>query len=102
MKNDKGFTLIEMLIVLTIISVLLILILPNLSDKNEDVQSKGCTALVEMAASQVQAYQIDNGIEPDSIDKLLEDNYLKTDTCANGSKQLQLSPTGEVTLVSVQ
>ncbi|SDN07551.1 competence type IV pilus major pilin ComGC [Sediminibacillus halophilus] len=100
MKNEEGFTLIEMLIVLTIISILLILILPNLADKNEEVQTKGCTALAEMASSQIQAYVLDHGSEPDSISELLNENYLKTDTCANGAKQIQLSPTGEVEIVS--
>ncbi|WP_026569961.1 MULTISPECIES: competence type IV pilus major pilin ComGC [Sediminibacillus] len=100
MKNEKGFTLIEMLIVLTIISILLILILPNLADKNEEVQSKGCTALAEMTSSQIQAYVLDHGNEPDSISQLLDENYIKTDSCANGSKKIQLTPTGEVEIVS--
>ncbi|PAD39477.1 competence type IV pilus major pilin ComGC, partial [Terribacillus sp. 7520-G] len=42
MRNEKGFTLVEMLIVLLVISVLMILIVPNLADKNDRVQSQGC------------------------------------------------------------
>ncbi|WP_053219218.1 competence type IV pilus major pilin ComGC [Virgibacillus senegalensis] len=100
MYNEKGFTLIEMLVVLTIISILLILILPNLADKNEEVQTKGCSALAEMASGQVQAYVLDHGTDPDSIAQLLDEGYLKTDTCANGAKQIQLSSSGEIVIVS--
>lgn len=39
-KNERGFTLIEMLIVLMIISVLIILIVTNLSGKSEEVNEK--------------------------------------------------------------
>ena len=34
MKNEKGFTLVEMMIVMLVISVLLIVTIPNVSVKN--------------------------------------------------------------------
>lgn len=99
MKNQNGFTLIEMLIVLTIISVLLILIVPNLSSKNDSVQEKGCEALVQMAESQVQAYKIDNPTGSLlSLQTLIDANYLKSDTCAGGSKKVSLTEGGTITL----
>ncbi|MBD1222742.1 prepilin-type N-terminal cleavage/methylation domain-containing protein [Virgibacillus halodenitrificans] len=49
LKNNRGFTLIEMLIVLMIISVLIILIVPNLSGKSKQVHDKGCEALVNVS-----------------------------------------------------
>lgn len=99
MKNQKGFTLIEMLIVLTIISVLMILIVPNLSSKNETVQSKGCDALIQLAESQVQAYKVDNpSIDLTSLQTLVDNDYLKSDTCAGGSKKVTLSEDGSITL----
>lgn len=99
MKNQKGFTLIEMLIVLTIISVLLILIVPNLSKKSETVQTKGCEALIQVAESQVQSYRIDHpGESIPTIQTLLDENYLKSDSCAGGSKKISLSTDGSVTI----
>ncbi len=47
MKNEKGFTLIEMMIVLLIISVLLIITIPNIGRHNATVNEKGCEAYVE-------------------------------------------------------
>lgn len=40
--NQKGFTLIEMLIVLLIISVLILITVPNLTKHNDTVDEKGC------------------------------------------------------------
>ncbi|WP_337747329.1 prepilin-type N-terminal cleavage/methylation domain-containing protein [Gracilibacillus saliphilus] len=48
MKNNKGFTLIEMLIVLAVISILLILFIPNLASKSENISEQGCEALLNV------------------------------------------------------
>ncbi|MRH43138.1 prepilin-type N-terminal cleavage/methylation domain-containing protein [Aquibacillus halophilus] len=99
MKNQKGFTLIEMLIVLTIISTLLILLVPNLAEKNTQVQNNGCKALAQMTESQVQAYEIENGQKPANVDTLINSNYLKTNICSNGTKKIELSTDGVITIV---
>ena len=44
-KNQKGFTLIEMMIVMVIISVLVILVIPNASDVLSKANNTGCDAL---------------------------------------------------------
>ena len=100
MKNQKGFTLIEMLIVLAVISTLLILLVPNLANKNNTVQDKGCEALKSMAESQLVAYNIDTGNDASDITTLINAEYLKTDTCANGTKQAILDGR-KVEIVSV-
>ncbi|MFJ6411559.1 competence type IV pilus major pilin ComGC [Terribacillus saccharophilus] len=99
MRNEKGFTLIEMLIVLLVISVLMILVVPNLADKNDRVQTQGCEALLKLAESQVQTYKIDNGTAPTSIAQL-QDGYLTETTCQGGKRSLVLSPVGEVSLTN--
>ncbi len=48
MNNEKGFTLIEMLIVLLVISVLLLITIPNVAKHNTNIQSKGCEGLVNI------------------------------------------------------
>ncbi|WP_077621517.1 competence type IV pilus major pilin ComGC [Sediminibacillus massiliensis] len=98
MKNQRGFTLIEMLLVLTVISVLMILIIPNLAHQNEEVQSKGCDALIEMATGQMTAYKLEYGSFPQQISELENENYLKSTTCDGGSKSLAIE-SGEIVLV---
>lgn len=45
--NERGFTLIEMLIVLLVISILLIITIPNITKNQSTIQSKGCEAFVK-------------------------------------------------------
>ncbi|WP_217586698.1 competence type IV pilus major pilin ComGC [Lentibacillus saliphilus] len=84
-KNEKAFTLVEMLIVLMIISVLLILIVPNLINKGKDVYEQGCDALVAVVQAQADAYTIEKGSPPTSIGDLVPE-YIREDqkTCPQG------------------
>lgn len=85
-KNKKGFTLIEMLIVLMIISVLIILIVPTLSHSSKDINKKGCVALVTVVQSQVHLYELDKGKLPSNLQTLVDGKYIKEEQtkCSNG------------------
>ncbi|WP_404453001.1 prepilin-type N-terminal cleavage/methylation domain-containing protein [Virgibacillus necropolis] len=85
-KSQKGFTLIEMLIVLMIISVLIILIIPNISKKSEEVYDKGCKALISVVQTQAEAYYLDNGSHPATTETLVTAGYITEEqkTCKNG------------------
>ena len=47
-KNQKGFTLVEMLIVLLVVSILLLITIPNVTKHNSVIKDKGCDALVNI------------------------------------------------------
>lgn len=97
LKNEKAFTLIEMLIVLLIISILILLIVPNLTNKSKHINNKGCNALVQLVQSQVIAYELDKGQLPNSLNTLVEENYLKSEqlTCDN-KKTITMDSNGQV------
>ena len=59
-KSVKGFTLMEMLVVLLIISVLLLLFVPNLSQQKDKVKSTGGAAVVRVVESQAELYEMKN------------------------------------------
>lgn len=84
--NKKGFTILEMIIVLSIIALLFLLTLPNIRQKQEIIQSKGCEALVEVANAQALLFEIDTLSPPQSIDDLISGGYLKDSQrrCPNG------------------
>ncbi|HLR01126.1 MAG TPA: competence type IV pilus major pilin ComGC [Virgibacillus sp.] len=96
-KKESGFTLIEMLIVLTIISLLIILIIPNVSSKNDSINEKGCEALVEVVQTQAGAYYLDNGEYP-SMSDLESSNYITEGQtkCKNG-QSINIDGNGNVT-----
>lgn len=50
----------EMLVVLGIISVLLLLFVPNLSKQKEAVRKKGDQAVVKVVESQIELYELEH------------------------------------------
>ncbi len=67
MKNNKGFTILEMMIVLSIIALVFLLTLPNIQQKEKIIRSKGCEALIEVANAQILLYEVENLSPPKSI-----------------------------------
>ncbi|MDX8359610.1 competence type IV pilus major pilin ComGC [Cytobacillus sp. IB215316] len=82
--DERGFTLIEMLIVLMVISVLLIITIPNITKHSKVINEKGCNALINMVQAQVKAYEIEHETIP-TITELLEEGYITTNTCPGGN-----------------
>src|SRR6476646_2137201 len=86
-KNQKGFTLIEMMIVLLVISVLLVITVPNVTKNNSSINEKGCEAFVKMVQGQVQAFELDgnkseNGeLVPVSVAALKAGGYITQEKC---------------------
>ena len=86
MKNEKGFTILEMMIVLSIIALVFLLTLPNIQQKEKNKQKKGCEALIEVVNAQILLYEVDNLTTPTSVDSLIQKGYLKSTQkrCPNG------------------
>ncbi|WP_270180588.1 competence type IV pilus major pilin ComGC [Alkalihalobacillus sp. CinArs1] len=76
-KKEAGFTLIEMMIVIMIISMLLLIAVPSLTKNNEVVGEKSCDATVKVVKAQVAAYKADNDSLPTSISTLTSEGYLE-------------------------
>lgn len=85
LKNNKGFTMVEMLIVLLIITVLLLIAIPNIGTNNQVAQSKGCDATVQLLETQAAAYEVEYGSEPSSLQDLVEADYVETITCPDNT-----------------
>jgi competence protein len=73
--KTKAFTLVEMLIVLLIISVLLLLFVPNLTKQKDAVNDKGKAAVVKVVESQAELYSLDKNEEA-SLSKLEVDGRI--------------------------
>lgn len=71
-KEVKAFTLIEMLVVLLIISVLLLLFVPNLAKQKDKVKDTGGSAVVKVVESQAELYEL-NHSDDATVSKLVSD-----------------------------
>lgn len=82
LKKEAGFTLIEMMIVLMIISILLLIAVPNMVKNNSLVKEKTCESTIDLLQSQVEAYAMEhNGQMPQSLDVLKEEGYVDRIKC---------------------
>lgn len=70
LNNNHGFTLIEMMIVLTIISILLLIIVPNMTKNTEVVNGKSCDATIKLLQAQVGVYEVEKGKKPTKVEDL--------------------------------
>lgn len=71
----KGFTLVEMLVVLGIISLLLLLFVPNLSQQKDAIQKKGNAAVVKVVESQMELYELEHDEEA-TVEDLQQAGYI--------------------------
>lgn len=77
-KSVKAFTLVEMLIVLLIVSVLLLLFVPNLSKQKEKIEASGGKALVKVVESQAELYEMSN-TDQASLSALVAGEFISQD-----------------------
>ncbi|WP_204166727.1 competence type IV pilus major pilin ComGC [Bacillus sp. CGMCC 1.16541] len=96
--KKNGFTLIEMLVVMLVITVLLLITIPNVLKHNNAINSKGCDALIQTVQAQVQVYKIENNDVTPTIEQLTSDKYLKDEPSCAGGKKIVISTDGEVTV----
>lgn len=82
----KGFTLLEMVVVMIIISILFLLTIPNVSRVINSVDDRACQALCKVADSAIAQYKLDWGQMPNSIQDLVSGGYLQESQtkCSNG------------------
>lgn len=87
LRNERAFTLIEMIIVMTIISILLLIIVPNMAKNTKVVNKKSCEATIKLLQSQVGVYEMEKESKPTSIEDLAE--YVDRTDCPDKT-ELQL------------
>lgn len=75
LKNDCGFTLVEMVIVLFIISILSLIFIPNITNTKTGVEEDGKKALITIIQTQADLYEYRNNGRP-TLDQLSEAKYI--------------------------
>ena len=60
MRNNKGFTLVELIAVIVVLSLIIVLVVPNLSNSSNDSRKKIYETKLEMLRSTTIIYAEDN------------------------------------------
>ena len=63
-ETEKGFTLIELMVVMTILALLAVLVVPKLVGRSDDARSTATKVQIRNIESALQLYKLDNGFYP--------------------------------------
>ena len=91
--NKKGFTLLEMILVVSVLSILFLLSVPSIQRVLATVYEKGCDALLKVVDAAIVQYRLETGYLPDDVYDLIDRGYLSDSQieCTNGKKILIVS-----------
>lgn len=83
----KGFTLLEMIIVMGIIVVLFLITVPNIQSTLKLVNDKGCDAQLKVVDAAVLQWQLKHDAVPTNVEELINDGFLtkRQQQCSDGS-----------------
>lgn len=76
-KSEKGFSLLEMVAVLTVITILAAIALPNYHRATEKAREAVLKENLFWMRDAIDQYYLDNGKYPQSLDKLKDENYIR-------------------------
>lgn len=76
--NKKGFTILEMIFVLSVVALIFVLMLPNIQKSLNVLHTKGCDAQIKVVDAAIVQYQLMFYTEPSSYD-LVNEGYLSED-----------------------
>ena len=84
-----------MMIVLLIITVLILIAIPNVTKHSKSIDKKGCEAYVKMVEGQVQAYKMDKKTIP-TLSALTSDGYLPSEPACPDGSAITIDASGDV------
>lgn len=79
MKAQKGFTLVEILIVVVILGILAAIVIPQFTDASVDAKTARIRTDLQTMRSQIELYKIQhNDTEPNTLGDLVTDGYMRS------------------------
>ncbi|NLJ19088.1 competence type IV pilus major pilin ComGC [Globicatella sulfidifaciens] len=97
-SNRKGFTLLEMLIVLIIVGLLMAIIIPNVSGQKERIETQATENIAEIVETQVNTYQLVEKSDDATLTLLVSEGYLTQKQADEAERLLGLSPDAVITV----
>ena len=72
-KGQRGFTLVELLLVLVILALIAGLVLPGIIGKAESAKAKAASSQISRISMSVESFYLDTGSTPSSLDDLVNE-----------------------------
>lgn len=76
LKDERGFTLVEMAIVVLVIAGLLLLMITNIGGVTDTVTETTDEGIIQTVETQMVIYEIDHGSPPSSAAGLVPEGYI--------------------------
>lgn len=86
-NKESGFTLIELVVVIAILAVLMTMIVPKVTQALKKAQDETSKANRHIIKNALERYYIDNDEYPDSLSKLIEEDYIEIELEENESSK---------------
>lgn len=82
MKNQKGFTLVELMVVVAILGILVAIAIPVYQNVTRNAQEKACAANIRTINGAIEMYKADNtGTAPTLVSQLVTDYLQEEPQC---------------------
>lgn len=95
-RTNKGFTLVELVIVLVILGILALIVIPNIGGFQDTAEQRACVSSQRTIESAAAAYYAENNSWP-TLEQLQQANLIESTNCP-GSGTLSIdTATGSVT-----
>jgi len=72
-RGQRGFTLVELLLVLVILALIAGLVLPGIIGKAESAKVRAASSQISRISMSVENFYLDTGATPDSLDDLVNE-----------------------------
>jgi general secretion pathway protein G len=82
-RNSRGFTLVEILIVVIILGILAAIVIPQFTNASNDARNNSVAATLQTMRGQIELYKIQHGDTPPTQGNLVTLLTSKTDTTGN-------------------
>lgn len=90
-RSKKGFTLLEMLMVLIVVAILMALIIPNVSGQKQRIEKQARENMAQIIETQVETYTLVEKDTDVTLDDLTDKGYLTQKQSQEAQRLLNLS-----------
>jgi len=70
-RKNKGFTLVEILIVVIILGILAAIVIPQFTEASDTAKESSCKSILQTVRAQIQLYKFKEGSLPTSVDDMV-------------------------------